>query len=180
MSKNAVSLLLIFILGIIFVEPLITRGLTLDSQLVTVRNQQLPSNSNIIGGDTLLSNTYLPYPNPDTEDSCILNGIGSVCQKTRLKATVVRTVITAYSSSPDETDNTPFITASGSYAHYGTAAANFLPFGTRIRLPEIFGDQIFTIEDRLNPRYNDRIDIWLAGKGYARNFGVKVSEAEIL
>ena len=33
--------------------------------------------------------------------------------------------ITAYSSTPEETDSTPFITASGSHVRNGVAAANF-------------------------------------------------------
>src|SRR3989338_6396754 len=36
--------------------------------------------------------------------------------------------VTAYSSSPDETDDTPFITASGGDVRDGVMAAYFLPF----------------------------------------------------
>ncbi|MBI5732137.1 MAG: 3D domain-containing protein [Candidatus Magasanikbacteria bacterium] len=91
----------------------------------------------------------------------------------------MKTVVTAYTSSPEETDETPFITASGNYAQFGVAAANFLPLGTQIRLPRLFGEQIFVVEDRLNSRYNNRVDIWLPVKNDAQNFGVKVSEIEI-
>src|SRR3989338_8592683 len=37
--------------------------------------------------------------------------------------------LTAYSSSADETDSTPFITASGSKTRHGVVASNDLPFG---------------------------------------------------
>jgi 3D (Asp-Asp-Asp) domain-containing protein len=96
-----------------------------------------------------------------------------------LNRKVMKVVVTAYTSSPEETDSTPHITASGSYAQYGVAAANFLAIGTKIRIPEHFGGQIFVIEDRLNSRYNDRVDIWLPAKEDARNFGVQVSDVEI-
>ncbi len=96
------------------------------------------------------------------------------------KPKIIKVLITAYSSSVDETDDTPFITASGSYVRHGVVAANFLSFGTKIRMPEIFGGQIFTVEDRLHKSYNDRIDIWFPSKGEAWNFGIQFSEIEIL
>jgi len=93
---------------------------------------------------------------------------------------IIEAIVTAYSSSPEETDDTPFITASGSDTHYGIAAANFLPIGSKIRLPGIFGDQIFVIEDRLHQRYSDRIDIWMPNKIEAKEFGKQVGKIEIL
>lgn len=92
----------------------------------------------------------------------------------------IKVLITAYSSSPEETDETPFITASGSYVRPGVLAANFLPFGTKVRLPEIFGNQVFVVEDRLHERNNDRIDVWFPNKEEALRFGAQISEMEIL
>ena len=89
-------------------------------------------------------------------------------------------LVTAYSSSPDETDNTPFITASGTNVRLGIAAANFLSMGTKFRLPELFGDQIFTVEDRLDSRFNDRVDIWMDSKIDAKEFGQKIGRIELL
>ena len=48
--------------------------------------------------------------------------------------------VTAYSSTPEETDDTPFITASNTRVRHGIVATNMLPFGTRIQFPEVFGD----------------------------------------
>lgn len=81
--------------------------------------------------------------------------------------------ITAYSSDPEETDDTPYITASGKWVEDGVAASNFLPLGTKIKIPELFGDKIFTINDRMNNRFNDRIDIWVPTKWEAIQFGKK-------
>lgn len=93
---------------------------------------------------------------------------------------VIWVLATAYTSSVDETDDTPFITASGTTTHPGTVAANFLPFGTRLRLPDQFGDFVFTIEDRMNERYGSgRIDIWMHTKPQARAWGARWIKIEL-
>jgi 3D (Asp-Asp-Asp) domain-containing protein len=89
--------------------------------------------------------------------------------------------VTAYSSTPDQTEGDPFITASGARVYDGTLAANFLPFGTKVRLPEVFGDKIFTVEDRMNARFRDtRIDIWFPDRSSAKEFGIQETIMEIL
>lgn len=93
---------------------------------------------------------------------------------------VVKVWITAYSSSPDETDNTPFITAASTETRHGVVAANFLPFGTMVRIPEIFGDEIFVVEDRMHPRKRWVVDIWMSSKEKAENFGSHLSYIEIV
>ena len=94
----------------------------------------------------------------------------------------ITVVATGYSSSIDETDDTPFITASGSFVRSGVAASNFLPFGTRFRVPEIYGDKVFIVEDRMNSRYDGKswVDIWFENKNQAMMFGKKTAEIEIL
>ena len=87
---------------------------------------------------------------------------------------------TAYSSTPEQTDRTPFITASGIHVREGVAAANFLPFGTVFKIPELFGDKTFVVEDRMNSRYWLNIDIWFPEKELAKEFGVKVVKIEIV
>lgn len=87
---------------------------------------------------------------------------------------------TAYSSTPEQTDRTPFITASGIHVREGVIAANFLPFGTVIKIPELFGDKTFVVEDRMNTRYWLNIDIWFPKKELAEEFGVKVVKIEIV
>lgn len=90
-------------------------------------------------------------------------------------------VATSYSSRVQETSNHPFITASGTHVHQGTLAANWLPFGTKVEIPELFGDTIFTVEDRMNKRYDDtnHIDIWSNSTDKALQFGVKDARIEI-
>ncbi|HOD87002.1 MAG TPA: hypothetical protein PKY61_01820 [bacterium] len=100
---------------------------------------------------------------------------------------VIRTsthTITAYNSDPAQTDNTPCITANGfnvcKHGEEDTIAANFLQFGTKVRIPELYGDRIFVVRDRMNKRYSDRIDIWMKEKTDARQFGVKVAKIEVV
>ncbi len=90
--------------------------------------------------------------------------------------------VTAYSSSPDETDDTPFVTASGSTVRDGVAAANFLPIGSKFRIPKVFGDKVFTVEDRMNSRYNNVqiVDVWMGSKEQAIDFGKKPLKIELL
>jgi len=85
---------------------------------------------------------------------------------------------TAYSSTVDQCDSTPFITANGTHVHDGTIAANFLKFGTKVRLPSLYGDKIFIVEDRMKSDY--KVDIWFPTRQEAKNFGVKWTEIEIL
>jgi 3D (Asp-Asp-Asp) domain-containing protein len=47
-----------------------------------------------------------------------------------------------------------------------------LPFGTKIKIPEIFGDKVFIVEDKMNPRYGENLDIWFPTKWEALNFGI--------
>ena len=95
---------------------------------------------------------------------------------------IVSATITAYSSRLSETDETPFITASGSYVRDGIVASSFLPFGTKIKLPAFFGDKIFVVEDSMNDRYDGqkRIDIWFPDAKQAVTFGKKAAKIEIL
>jgi len=101
----------------------------------------------------------------------------------------LKTVVTAYNSEHQQTDSTPCLTASGfnvcdHFAQNGQVnivATNFLnlPFGSKIRFPELFGDEFFVVEDRMNSRYNNIFDIWMNNKQAAVNFGLKTTLVEI-
>lgn len=89
-------------------------------------------------------------------------------------------VLTGYSSEPGQTDETPYITASGAYVREGIAAANFLPLGTAFRIPKLFGNQVFIVKDRMAERFSERIDIWFPAKDLAKHFGIKTAMIEVL
>lgn len=87
---------------------------------------------------------------------------------------------TGYSSTPEQTDSTPFITAAGIHVRDGVVAANFLPFGTIIKIPELFGNKTFIVEDRMHSRYQLNIDIWFPEKALAKEFGLRIVRIEIV
>ena len=92
-----------------------------------------------------------------------------------------RTVrITAYSSTPEETDDTPFVTASGQHVRDGIVATNLYPFGTKLRMPELFGDKVFEVQDRMHPRMKNYVDIWMDAKAKAKHFGVHETDIVVL
>jgi 3D (Asp-Asp-Asp) domain-containing protein len=80
--------------------------------------------------------------------------------------------VTGYSSSYDETDDDPWTTAYNTPVRDGIVASNILPFGTKIKIPEIFGDKVFIVEDKMNPRYGENLDIWFPTKEEALSFGI--------
>lgn len=82
---------------------------------------------------------------------------------------------TAYTSSVAETDSTPCITADGynvcQAGEENIIATNFLPFGTKVKMPDLYGDREFIVHDRMNRRYSNRVDIWMKDHGDAIQFG---------
>lgn len=88
--------------------------------------------------------------------------------------------VTAYSSTPEETDDTPFITANNTEVRDGIIAANFLPFGARVQIPEVFGDKIFTVTDRMHARKRNFVDIWMPERDQALAFGIRRVEIVLL
>ena len=99
----------------------------------------------------------------------------------RASTKTVKVVLTAYSSTPDQTDDTPFITANGAQVYDGLIAVNWLAFGTRVKFPELFGDKVFTVNDRMHPRFGrNRVDLWLnTPLEQVKEFGVKRVVMEI-
>ena len=80
----------------------------------------------------------------------------------------VRAIVTAYTSSEDETDDTPHITASGERTRDGIVANNCLKFGTVVEIDS----RHYEVQDRLNKRYGcERFDIWMESKGEAFEWG---------
>lgn len=95
-------------------------------------------------------------------------------------AKTMKIVVTAYSSTEAETDDTPFITASNTLVRDGIIASNLLPFGTKVRFPELNPKKIYIVEDRLALKNSHKVDIWFPSVESALNFGVKVLTMEVL
>lgn len=96
------------------------------------------------------------------------------------KTIIYKVWVTAYSSTLEETDSTPFITARNTPVRDGIVAVNFLPFGTKVRIPSLFGEKVFTVEDRMHSRKKNFVDIWMPSKQLARNFGIFHTDIEVV
>ncbi|MEK7089271.1 MAG: hypothetical protein AAB920_00445, partial [Patescibacteria group bacterium] len=91
-----------------------------------------------------------------------------------------RVKITAYTSSADECGNNLGITSSGEPARDGIVACNFLPHGTRIKIPALFGDKEFVVKDRMAKRKWNFVDVWVETKKTAFQIGKRTSRIVIL
>lgn len=87
--------------------------------------------------------------------------------------------VSAYSSTKDQTDKTPYLTAYNTQVRDGIVAANFLPVGTVIRFPQRFGDRFFVIEDKMDERFGLQADIWMSRHEEAQKFGIQYLEMEV-
>lgn len=103
---------------------------------------------------------------------------------------LTRVVSTAYNSDIDQTDSTPFITASGERVGEGTIAlsrdmiraenAFMAKMGYNNAATISFGDTIdivyvrrMVVHDTMNRRYRERADIWMNSESDARMWGVR-------
>ncbi|MBX4201133.1 hypothetical protein KW786_03345 [Candidatus Parcubacteria bacterium] len=128
-----------------------------------------------------------------SEATLVHNGHLTICKLNKEAYHVVRTiknaVLTAYSSSIDETDDTPFDGAGGNLpdmiAKTGlkVIATNILPLGTKVRI----GDDIYVVYDRMNSKYNQKahFDEYIPGPGesakkIATKFGYKIVNVEVI
>jgi len=89
---------------------------------------------------------------------------------------VKKIVVTAYSPRKAETDSTPYITASMTKVKHGIVAVSRdlfeqgLVFGKKVYIE---GYGIYTIEDLMNERFTNRIDIFMFDTRKALKFGKK-------
>jgi 3D (Asp-Asp-Asp) domain-containing protein len=150
-----IEIFLVFfsILGIFFQFPLEAGKMDFDFNL---------PESVVLGEDTLVA-----IINPQNPEPKIIKRLN--------------VILTAYSSSPWETDGDPHITAAGTKVRYGIVANNLLPLGTKIKIPEIFGDEIFVVEDRMSWKKGKyQVDVWFDDYFKAKEFGAKKTYIEIL
>ncbi len=118
---------------------------------------------------------------PTIQDNSVkaVTAVTNVRTVPKAKQTFVVSV-SGYSSTPDQTDASPFITAKGTYVRDGVIATNFLPFGTAIKIPSLYGDKIFVVEDRMNKRYWFNVDVWFPDRDTALKLGRRTVMIEVL
>jgi len=153
-SKKNLTLLFLILIGIIFEFPLEAQNFNQFS---------IKEEEKII---IFQGNSIFAISNPNNPEE---------------KSIRILAIITAYSSTPWETDEDPHITASGKIVKDGIIANNFLPFGTKIKIPEIFGDKIFVVEDRMSfEKSSLHFDVWFEDYFEALKFGAKTTYVDIL
>lgn len=151
-------------------------------------------------GAVLLTAILLPIHFAVAEPTAKVNGTDALKENAALVANMalvtpdyerMTVTATAYNSLVGQTDDTPCIAARGydlcEANMENVIAANFLPMGAKILVPDLHGDQIFTVVDRMNARYSKyctgtecRMDFWMREHADARAFGKQTVEIVIL
>lgn len=91
----------------------------------------------------------------------------------------LRATVTAYTSSPDETDARPHENASGSKPGPGSIACpSRYEFGTEV----LIKGKTYVCDDRMNARYagGDYFDVWMPSKKAAFTFGRQRLDVKVL
>lgn len=86
-------------------------------------------------------------------------------------------IVTMYNPVPEQTDNTPFINASGNRVQEGDIANNCLEFGTIVYID----GKEYVVRDRLHQRYNcSYYDILTFDKEKAIEWGKQYKTIEVV
>ena len=91
----------------------------------------------------------------------------------------VPAVVTAYTSSVDETDSTPNVNAAGTHPHNGSVACpSKYSFGTQVQID----GKTYICDDRMsaNRRGDSYFDIWVHTKSEAFYFGKEITMVTII
>jgi len=146
-----------------------------------------PLNTNVEGSltENIVENNSRTYIKEDSPE--VLQTVERVFLAPNIEqidsesSSFIKVLVTGYSSTPEETDEDPFITASGKIVKEGIVACNFLPFETKVRFPLLYPDKIFVVEDKMHHRFSkNRVDIWFPSKDLALEFGAKETIMEII
>jgi 3D (Asp-Asp-Asp) domain-containing protein len=107
---------------------------------------------------------------------------------------------TAYNSSPDQTDSSPWTTSTGARTRYGIIALSRdllrrIPYGSRVRLEDggswaggrgrgkynsMLKNTVFVVEDTMHARKTGMVDVWLPARDRAMQWGVRRLNLQIL
>lgn len=159
-------------------------------------HQSMAATSNIGTSDDLFGQLEEPSPNQmiKIQEYSILSannenmeilviGSGSFPQAKDKQPKKYVVSASAYTSEVAQTDASSCITANGfnvcKHNEEDVIATNMFPFGTKIIIPSIDPNRVFTVEDRMNARYQNHIDIWMRDKTDAIQFGRKTLEIQI-
>jgi hypothetical protein len=141
--------------------------------------KDMPISASLIGSLPPASTLELPVQTNPTGKIVAQQEVRKLLPKQPPQYRVVSTVyatITSYNSEAAQTDPSPWYTADGTWCTEGVAAGPVnLPFGTKFRIPSIFGKRVFEIHDRSATPYG-HFDIWMRYRkqNIGKHTGVKV------
>jgi len=183
------NIVLLIIIACIFQFVLFYTPALADEAVSQAQAQETGLNSPYIDDTAALNTT----PNPVVTKEMVVfdesnpdsSTIKVIASSTPVKVIRVdKHVITAYNSEVSQTDGDPCTTANGynlcKNNKEDSIAANFLKFGTKVRIPDLFGDRVFVVRDRMSTKHADRVDVWMKNHSDAMQFGVKVAKIEVL
>ncbi len=109
---------------------------------------------------------------------------------------------TGYNSLANQTDSTPFITATGARTEFGVIAvsrdllSSDIPYGSLVRIKDLGNyyngrgagkfqnlldkQELFIVEDTMHKRKKQQIDVWFPKKSEALNWGIRQVELEVV
>lgn len=118
-----------------------------------------------------------PVPHPKPAQVAVAAGDQRDSDAPKPQATQTFTAtLYAYSSTPDQTNGDPFITASGQRVADGIVANNCLPFGTEVKIH----GKIYRVQDRMAARYGcNSFDVWHPTRQSAIQFGKQTAIVEV-
>lgn len=123
----------------------------------------------------LTSNAPVPHPKP-ARAAAETAGQRLPSIVSRQPSQTFTATLYAYSSTPDQTNGDPFITASGERVVDGIVANNCLPFGTEVKI----NNKIYRVQDRMAARYGcSSFDVWHPTRQSAIQFGKQTAVVEV-
>ena len=124
---------------------------------------------------------FVNHPdNPALDAASPANTLINMATLKNLEYYTTYITVTAYTSRVEETDDSPFVAAWGDEVYWGMLASNAFPKNTLIQIPDYFGSKVFTILDRMNPRYYYHLDIWMPDLNNAKTWGSKYIKIVVL
>ena len=124
---------------------------------------------------------FVNHPdNPALDAATPANTLINMATLKNLEYYTAYITVTAYTSRVEETDDSPFVAAWGDEVYWGMLASNAFPKNTLIQIPDYFGSKVFTILDRMNPRYYYHLDIWMPDLNNAKTWGSKYIKIVVL